>query len=639
MAPAARLTPFRPRRPFLSAALVLCAVALAGLGGKAWLLQHHGFETPFMDQWDAEGADTLLPWARGELTARDLFKPHNEHRPVWTKLLALGGTALNGQWDNRFNAALAALVHVAAMVTLLVLVGRGLRPHWRGLAAVPATALLALPIAWENTLVAFQAQFYFLLLFSFPGVWWVATARPAGALSWLGVLACAAALFSVAGGALTPLAAGLGLLFAAWSRRRFGAAEAIVLLACAALAAVGFALVTHVPGHDSLRAPDAARWVGAFVRQLAFPTADVPWLAPLLVAPLGWWLAASAARRDRRDLPWAGLAALATWAIAQTAALAWSRGGMHHGMSVRYFDLFAVTVTLNAVALALLWQHRRGMPAVRLAVSVAWAVTVLFGLHGRTENAFEQHLETLRSQRRDGEEYLRRYLLDGNRGALLAVPPAKLGYPAPARVADLLDHAELRRLLPPAIRPPVPLLVATDHGFVPHAQHLPPLWPCLPRWSTPPGEEPNGGRRFETEPLPDDLAPVLRFRVAGDVGRPALPLTLRSLRTGQRTVLQLDEVTGLRWKTVNLVRPPAPVVLTVEPQRYEAWGAFTAPIEVGLPAWYLGKALKGWGWFFAAAAAAFAAGVLTGLWPERHKPTFGLKRDGSVEVRSPVASA
>jgi hypothetical protein len=638
MAPSARLTSKHPRLPFLSAGLVLCAVVLAGLGGKSWLLQHHGFEAPFMDQWDAEAAETLLPQARGELTVRDLLRPHNEHRPVWTKLLVLGGTALNGQWDNRFNAALAALVHLSAMLTLLVLTTRGLRPHWRGLAAVPATALLALPLAWENTLVAFQSQFYFLLLFSIVGVWWLATARPAGLRSWLGLLACAAALFTVAGGALTPLAAGAGRLLGAWAQRRFGAADVVVLVVCAALAALGFALVTHVPGHDALRAADAAAWLGAFARQLAFPTAEVPWLAPLLVAPLAWWLIA-ALHAGRRDLPWAGLSALTLWVLAQMVALAWSRGGMFHGMSVRYFDLFAVTVTLNAVALALLWQHRRGPVAARLVLSLAWAVTVLFGLHGRTAEAIEHHLEARQTQRRDGEEHLRRYVLDGDRAALLTVPPAVVGYPHLARVADLLDQPELRRLLPPAIRAPVRFDVVAAYQFEPHADHLPPLWPGLPRWSTPPGDQPNGGRRFESAPLPEPLAPVLRFRVAGDVGRPALPLALRSLRTGERVVLRLDEVTGLRWKTVNLVRPPTPVVLTVEPQRYEAWGAFTAPIEVGLPAWYLGKVLKAWGWFFAAAAAAFAVGVLLGLWPERQKPLFSLKRDGSVEVRSPVTSA
>src|SRR5690242_7592258 len=64
--------------PFALALSLFCVV----LGAKFNLLQRDGSDLPFWDQWDAEGDFLFRPHLERGLHAADLFRPHNEHRPV-----------------------------------------------------------------------------------------------------------------------------------------------------------------------------------------------------------------------------------------------------------------------------------------------------------------------------------------------------------------------------------------------------------------------------------------------------------------------------------------------------------------------------------------------------------------------------
>lgn len=146
--------------------LVGLGLFLAILGGKFLLIQSHGSDVPHWDQWDIEGERLIKPWVEGDLTIGSLFAPHNEHRPFFTRVWALGLFVLNGQWDARLEAVANAFLHAAAALLLLYLLG----PHFRGWLkpAFPLLLILlfALPFNWENTVRGFQSQFPFLLLFT-----------------------------------------------------------------------------------------------------------------------------------------------------------------------------------------------------------------------------------------------------------------------------------------------------------------------------------------------------------------------------------------------------------------------------------------------------------------------------------------
>lgn len=149
------------------------------------------------------------------------------------------------------------------------------------------------------------------------------------------------------------------------------------------------------------------------------------------------------------------------------------------------------------------------------------------------------------------------------------------------------------------------------------------------------GSTTQGEARFVSQPLPLSRSGVLRFRIAGDLGTPAFPFHLRSLKTGLTSAPTIDVAAGQRWKTVNIVRPADPVVIEAGPSTAPAWGAFTEPVELGMPAWIAGKIAKSWWMFAACGTVCMAAAAAVGMIREKRRETFSLKEDGTVVLSSP----
>ncbi len=91
----------RASKDFAIRAGLLVSLAAFVLGARWVAVNRFGSDLPQWDQWDAEGLHSLIPWSAHRFFLRELFLPHNEHRVVVTKLLNLGLTLANGQWDQR----------------------------------------------------------------------------------------------------------------------------------------------------------------------------------------------------------------------------------------------------------------------------------------------------------------------------------------------------------------------------------------------------------------------------------------------------------------------------------------------------------------------------------------------------------
>jgi hypothetical protein len=104
--------------------LDILGCAFLVLGAKLWLIRINGSITPFWDQWDGEAIGLYEPYLSGQLTWLDLLGPHNEHRILSTRVLALLLLELSGQWDTMLQMVGNALLHVGSVILLLIALGR-----------------------------------------------------------------------------------------------------------------------------------------------------------------------------------------------------------------------------------------------------------------------------------------------------------------------------------------------------------------------------------------------------------------------------------------------------------------------------------------------------------------------------------
>jgi len=171
-------------------------------GVQLWLISSNGNATPFWDQWDAEANGLYRPYLNHTLTFRQLLQPHNEHRIFTTRLLALVLLKVNHSWNPMLQMIVNAGLHVLAILAAIYFIIRVIGQN----SLVPMLAfslvLFGLPYGWENTLAGFQSQFYFVLLFSFTGLWLLLCHEPISIGWWFGIVLAVLAFFSLASGVL-----------------------------------------------------------------------------------------------------------------------------------------------------------------------------------------------------------------------------------------------------------------------------------------------------------------------------------------------------------------------------------------------------------------------------------------------------
>jgi hypothetical protein len=183
--------------------LVIAASLLIILGAKISSISVYGSATPFWDQWDAEAIGIYRPYVTGTLRFTDLVVPHNEHRILLPKLVALGLFVASGRWDPLLQMICNAMVHTAAVGVLLIVLTRGLDRGGRLALAFFAALAFALPYGAENTLAGFQLQFYLLILLGPLAVFLLYDAAAWSAQWWIGTVVALLSYFTIAPGALT----------------------------------------------------------------------------------------------------------------------------------------------------------------------------------------------------------------------------------------------------------------------------------------------------------------------------------------------------------------------------------------------------------------------------------------------------
>ncbi|HRC71501.1 MAG TPA: hypothetical protein PK880_03090 [Candidatus Competibacter sp.] len=136
-------------------------LALIPVISHVFLVVHFSVNIPILDDYDTVLAYLNTP---GSLRYQTLFEQHNEHRVVWTRLVAEVFYDLFGQVDFRNLIYVGNLAFLLIFALLLKLFNLQKTPT---IFFMPVPYLLFQPQAWENMTWATGAlQNYFVLLFA-----------------------------------------------------------------------------------------------------------------------------------------------------------------------------------------------------------------------------------------------------------------------------------------------------------------------------------------------------------------------------------------------------------------------------------------------------------------------------------------
>jgi hypothetical protein len=456
--------------------LAFAAFALALYGLKLWVIAAFGNATPFWDQWDAELDALFLPFRHGTLRIGSFFVPHNEHRIVATRLIALLLLEVNGAWNPLFEMIVNAAVHVTALVLTVAFTSRALSGRYLIPLLVFAFAVVSLPFGWENALQGFQGAFYWLLLFSIAALWLLVTSAALTRRWWCGIACAVLAYLSLASGILADAAAATVAIVAYLLNRDRSRHQVIGTAILIILFVMGYALTPDVPGNVVFKAASFAQFTSALNETLSWPLPTG--LLSLLVrnGPLIVWAWMVCRERPASSEPAWFVVALGIWMTAQAVIVSYGRASTV--LSSRYLDITSIGLIVNFAALLLIAERssrRSASTAPRLSVAAAlavWIVVTVVALasaatigveHQPFPGGLQEQLALRKSFSTGQEQNTRNFLLTGdidhlkNKGFLM-VP-----YPGPERLAGWLSAPDVQAMLPTNLQIPLkPLSVDCD---------------------------------------------------------------------------------------------------------------------------------------------------------------------------------
>ena len=569
--------------------LVLAVAVFTGIfGQKLSLIREFGSDLPFWDAWDGEADVMLRPYVNHTLDAQSWFKAHNEHRILFTRVLALGLFVANeGEWNARLeivvNAALCAFT-----CALLCFLAFAALPPWAalGLSGL-AVYMVGGPASNENTLLGFQSQFYFLLLIPGLHLWASTSSRPRSTLWWCAPLLGVAGVFTMASGFFSAVAVvGIACLEAI-KRRRIDRDLLWLALPNTAIALAGWFLKVTIPEHAYLRASTPGPWTDAWLHQFAWPVREL-WFAPVTAAPLA--LALTAYLRGKLTLrPHAFLIGAAIWAWLQYAAIAYARGASYHGYASRYTDILSAAVIVNA-ALAIVVARKACTERVRWSVAafcLAYCAAAIWGYSQVAAEARVDPLQNLTNYNRSRIESVRSFLERPDATFYLKEPWSELPYPSAQRLGQLLSDPVIREILPSSVAPALPLVAdrAATNATVPYRDELSAGGPPRKLRAIALGLAPPGGEsRLLSRPFEVRHSTVSLY-ISGTLDSTRDTVTLTSERGEEVRPTELPPASRTSWRRINFSVTPG--TYRISAAHFGAgWLALTQPFcEARLSRW------------------------------------------------------
>jgi uncharacterized membrane protein len=571
------------------------ALFLVVVGARLWLVSLYGSSVPSMDQWDGEGAHLFKPWIEGTLRISDLFQPHNEHRILLSRLLALGLLCLNGQWDAQLEMAVNALLCGAMAVLITAALVKLFGHDLRTLLVLVVGLWSSLPYGHENTLWAFESSFYFFLFFSLLAIWGLALYPVFSWPWWTGVAGLLLACLSMASGFFAVLVL-LGLSALRLIKKRTLSRDSVILIAlCCAVVAIAFYYRTTVPAHAVIRATSLRGWANFFGSCLAWPFCMKSAVCLIMYLPAGLLVGRYLSKRSTALCETWGrqteaLIGVSAWVILQAAAMAYLRGGGTVPPPVsRYMDILAFGALANFLAILLLVKELpNGTPGRQVGIVLATCWITGLGAGSVLISQRELSFRTVRTQSLyPVEETVRAYVATGDRKYLEGNPPPKIPYPHASRLAMLLDDPTIRSILPAAVRAPLRVEKAkdTENAFVPNGYAPAIQNPSYERgWGSYSAQGVAARGSMQSQSITTCLH-YLQFEMTGYM-RKGLSLVIQSEGTGKKARVIPTNREDEYWRLAYVAVPGENIRILADDDNVEEWFGFREPRELARFSYY-----------------------------------------------------
>jgi hypothetical protein len=429
---------------------------LAIFGARLMIISGFGVTVPWADEWDGEAV--MFPkYVAGTLQLGDLLAPFNEHRIFTSRLLDLATFELAGGWDRPLHMVVNAALWAGFATGFTAFLAKQLAPP-RALALVLFSALIfAVPLGFENALMAMNAHFYFLVIFSVLALHALASHEAFSRGWWVGCVWTTLAFLSMSSALAIPAAIiVVALMQMAVGQRRHDWRELAGLVVMAASVALMLSLTPTVPGSQQLHPRNALKLINALLALASAP----------LFSPIGWIIVYGpllflAWRTLTGRLPLSAqawtLIAIGGWVAGQIVATSLARGLAF--MPPRYFDVIFTGLPVGA-AILLALDTRRGRRAAAL-----WMALILAG---HMSLAYLSAYKVMAGEARWGAvagQHLRDYLQTDD-PANLDVPGNELPYPSRDRLLQLASDPAVRMILPAGFSTPEEQAVARSHTLL-----------------------------------------------------------------------------------------------------------------------------------------------------------------------------
>ncbi len=419
---------------------MLLGTFLVVFSSMLWTVENFGTSIPYYDEWDAEADWLYRKYENSDLGISEILAPHNGHRLVLTRLTSLALYVVNVGWDPQLQMIINALLHAiicAVLVRFILLNHHSYNPLFP---VVLTVILFAVPFSWISITVAFQTQFYLMILFSILALQSLANSQYIFGYS----LSILAMLSMTPGAFVFPAFVGAILASAVQSRvmTKWQILQCMISISLFTL----FILTLHEePAAQVYHAQHIRGFLISILAAISWPFRVSFVIGLVIYVPLAVYLTRSILVLHGSPF----ILSLGVFIACQILAMAYFRGGEGVPPANRYWEIMIVGIWINGMCA---WHmvHQKSSKFAKHAAAL-WLFIAIIGLSIIGYQSFSDGLPNRKADALTAQSLILEYLETGNRNIFLGKNSSEISYLDTDALVALLDDKQIREILPSSL--------------------------------------------------------------------------------------------------------------------------------------------------------------------------------------------